>query len=103
MPRIQIDPELISLIVSDRASTPPVHRRVLHAPAAPSPEAVACAPRLLHGPDHHRHPRGEMPFDMAMEEPEPRIVLVPLDDRVAAGTDADRVLHARRILVQRAA
>src|SRR5262245_65236512 len=53
--------------------------------------------------DHHGHSHGEVPLDVAVEKPESGIVLLPLDDRVAARVDADRILLARLVQVQGAA
>jgi hypothetical protein len=56
----------------------------------------------LRRPDHHGHPHGKVPLDVAVEKPETGVVLLPLNDRVAAGMDADCVLLAGRVQVQRA-
>jgi len=79
-------------------------RRAPCRPAATEPRttiADATRPRLprrprrvLRRPDHHGHPGREVPLDVAVKEPEPGVVLLPLDDGVAASVDADRVLLA---------
>src|SRR5262245_44571967 len=53
--------------------------------------------------DHHGHPHGKVPLDVAVEKPESGVVLLPLDDRVAARVDAVATLLARLGQVQGAA
>jgi hypothetical protein len=51
--------------------------------------------RVLCRPDHHGHPGGEMPFDMAVKKPETGVVLFPLNDRMVAGVDAGLKFYMR--------
>jgi hypothetical protein len=49
------------------------------------------ARRVPHDIDEHRHPRREMPQDMAMKEPHTGIVGAEAEYRVAAAGDLDCV------------